>query len=71
MLTAQTTPPVVGLLNTKQAAARLGISVRSLQERVALRDIAKIKIGKYIRFDPADLDAFIDRHRLRARGWKA
>jgi len=61
---------VIGLLNTKQAAATLGISVRSLQEHAAARDLAFVKIGRSIRFDPADLAVFINKNRRRARGWK-
>jgi len=59
-----------GLLNTAEAAASLGISKRSLQERVQDRELAFVKIGRSIRFDPSDLAAFIDRNRVKARGWK-
>ena len=59
------------LLTTTQAAAALGIGKRTLQERVAAREIAAVKIGKSVRFDPADLKAYAERCKLKAIGWKA
>ena len=59
------------LLTTPQAAAVLGIGKRTLQERVAAREIAAVKIGKSVRFDPADLKAYAERCKLKAIGWKA
>jgi len=67
--TAAITAPVQ-LLNSKQAAASLGLGVRTLQERVAAREIGSIKIGKSVRFHPDDIAAFIERNRLKAVGWK-
>jgi excisionase family DNA binding protein len=58
------------LLNTNQAAAVLGIGRRTLQELVAGREIGAIKIGKSIRFAQSDLEAFIERNRVKAIGWK-
>lgn len=59
-----------GLVDTDEAAAALGISRRKLQELVSSREIDFIKIGRSIRFDPADIERFKDAHRVRARGWK-
>lgn len=59
------------LLNTFQTATELNISKRSLQELVADRKIGFIKFGRNIRFDRADIAAFIDSHRCQAVGWKA
>ena len=58
------------LLQTDAAAAYLGIARRTLQELVQNRKVSFIKIGRSIRFDPADLDTFIESRRVRARGWK-
>jgi excisionase family DNA binding protein len=58
------------LLNTTESAAYLGIGRRTIQERVAARELACVKIGKSIRFDVADLDAFIESRKVKARGWK-
>jgi|GEM_PF-3027786 excisionase family DNA binding protein len=59
------------LLNTREAAAALGIGKRTLQEHVALREIAIVKIGRRALFDQADLADFVERHRIKSRGWKA
>ena len=59
------------LLNTIQTATELNISKRSLQELVADRKIGFIKFGRNIRFDRADIAAFIDSHRRQPVGWKA
>jgi excisionase family DNA binding protein len=58
------------LLDTKEAAARLGIGKRTLQERVAAREIGHVKIGRSVRFHPDDITAFIERNRFLAVGWK-
>lgn len=60
----------VKLLNTEQAADRLAMGLRTLQERVAAREIGVIKIGKSVRFHPDDLNEFIERNRVKAIGWK-
>lgn len=60
----------VKLLNTEQAADRLAMGLRTLQERVAAREIGVIKIGKSVRFHPDDIEAFIERNRVKAIGWK-
>lgn len=55
---------VARLMDTNQAAEYLAISKRSLQEKMAKREIAYVKIGKSVRFHPDDLKVFIDRHRI-------
>lgn len=60
----------IQLLKTDEAAAALGIGRRTLQERVAARELACVKIGKSIRFHPDDISAFIERNRHKALGWK-
>jgi len=69
-----TTPPAspeaFQLLNTKQAAACLGIGIRTLQERVAAREIAAVKIGKRVLFDIEDLRAFVQSSKAKAVAWK-
>lgn len=61
---------LIKLLKTDQAAEVLGIGRRTLQEKVEAREIACIRIGRAVRFDPADLAAFIERNRVKAIGWK-
>lgn len=58
------------LLTTIQAAASLGVGKRTLQERVAAREIATVRIGRCVRFLPDDLAAFVERNRVKAIGWK-
>ena len=58
------------LLNTDEAAACLGIGKRTLQELTASRKLAFIKFGRNVRFDMADLDAFKEKNRVKAIGWK-
>ena len=62
--------PHFKLLDTDEAAAALGIGRRTLQERVAAREIGCVKIGRAVRFHPDDLAAFIERNRQKPAGWK-
>jgi excisionase family DNA binding protein len=59
------------ILNTTEAARYLSIGKRTLQEHVAAREITSIKLGRAIRFDMADLDAFIEGRKRKAIGWKS
>lgn len=47
------------LLTVDQAADRLGTSPRFIRRLVAERRIAFTKLGKHVRIDTADLDAFV------------
>jgi excisionase family DNA binding protein len=47
------------LLTIEEAAARLKMSVRYVRRLVAERRIAFHKLGRAVRFDPADLAAFV------------
>ena len=47
------------LLTVLQAAERLGTSPRFIRRLVAERRIAFAKLGKHVRIDAADLDAFV------------
>lgn len=48
------------LLTTKQAAKALAISERTLWELTRRGEIRRIKIGASVRYDPRDLQAWID-----------
>lgn len=48
-----------GLLTIPEAAARLGTPTRFVRRLVAERRIGFTKVGRYVRFSHADLDAFI------------
>jgi excisionase family DNA binding protein len=58
------------LLDTLAAARFLSMGKRTVQELVAARKLAFIKIGRATRFHVADLEAFIDSNRVKAAGWK-
>ena len=50
--------PSAPLVDIDQAAQRLGVTVRSMRRLIDERRIPHHKIGKYVRFGPADLDRF-------------
>lgn len=46
-------------LDIAHAAAYLGVSERWVRRAVAERRVRHYKVGKLLRFDPRDLDAFL------------
>lgn len=58
------------LLDTLETARFLGVGKRTVQELVADRKLAFVKIGRSIRFAPADLAAFVEANKIKAAGWK-
>ncbi len=59
-------PPKPGLMDITAVAARLGVSVRRVRRLVHERRIPYIKWGHLIRFDPADIEPWIDSARREA-----
>jgi excisionase family DNA binding protein len=55
------------LLTVEEAAERLGTSVRFVRRLIAERRIAYVKLGRYVRLDPADVEAFIAASRVQVR----
>jgi excisionase family DNA binding protein len=53
------------LLNISEVAEMLGVDVRHIRRLVHERRIPYIKWGHLLRFDPAELAAWIDIHRRR------
>jgi len=51
------------LLNTKQAANRLGVLVSWISEKTRKGELPCVHLGHYIRFKPEDLDQYIKDHR--------
>jgi excisionase family DNA binding protein len=51
-------PTRVRYLNIDEAADYLNVTVRFVRRLVADRRVRHYKVGKFVRFDPADLDAF-------------
>jgi excisionase family DNA binding protein len=52
------------LIDIATAAAHLGVTVRHVRRLVAEKRIPYIKVGHFVRFDPAEFAAWIDRQRV-------
>jgi excisionase family DNA binding protein len=50
------------LLNKREAAARLSVSVRTLDRMRSTGDIQATRVRGAVRFDPAIIDRYIARH---------
>jgi excisionase family DNA binding protein len=50
------------LLNIEQAGERLGVSVRHMRRLVSERRIPYVKWGHLLRFDPKEIDEWLDGH---------
>ena len=55
------------LLTVEEAAERLGTSTRFVRRLVAERRIAYVKVGRHVRLDPTDVEAFIATSRVEVR----
>ena len=58
------------LFNTDETAEILGIGRRTVQEKVASRELGCIRIGRCTRFSTEDIADFVQRNRVKAQGWK-
>jgi excisionase family DNA binding protein len=54
-----------GLLDVNLLARRLGVSERFIRRLVDERRVPFLKIGKFVRFDPAEIDEWIEGQRVR------
>jgi excisionase family DNA binding protein len=54
------------LLDIAAAAERLSTSVRHVRRLVQERRIPVVRVGRLVRFDPVDIDAWLDAHRSSA-----
>lgn len=52
------------LLTIPEAADRLNVSVRNIRHQIYLRKLPIVKVGRLVRIDERDLDAFIDSGRV-------
>jgi excisionase family DNA binding protein len=59
------------LLDKKQAAKCLNVSLRTINRGIKARSIPFVKLGKSVRFIPADLERFIYEHRTAKNGFQA
>ncbi len=53
------------VLTVKEAAERLNVSVRNVREHIYRRRLPVVKIGRLVRIEEGELEAFIDRGRMR------
>jgi len=56
------------LLNIRQAANRLGISVETAYRLARHRELPTLKIGGSLRVDPRELETWLDERRTDRRG---
>ena len=52
------------LLRTREVATRLGISISFAKKLVRSGTLPLVRIGTSVRVPAADLDAYIDKHRV-------
>jgi excisionase family DNA binding protein len=54
------------LLNVKEGAEVLNVSEHTLRQWIHQRRVPVVKLGKAVRFDPEDLQKFIEENRREA-----
>jgi excisionase family DNA binding protein len=52
------------LLDKKETAVLLNISLRNLNTKLKAGAIPHVRLGKLVRFIPSDLDRYIQSHRI-------
>lgn len=55
---------IAPLLDAKQVAALLGVSVRTVQQLAASRQLPSVPVGRLVRFRPEDVEAFVASRRV-------
>lgn len=53
------------LLTVEEAAERLSVSPRNIRHQIYLRRLPIVKVGRLVRIDERDLEAFIEDGRVR------
>ncbi|OQW34801.1 MAG: hypothetical protein A4E19_17965 [Nitrospira sp. SG-bin1] len=56
------------LLTIEQTAEYLGVSKLTIYDWVSQRRIEYVKVGRLLRFKREQLDRWIDKHTIKARG---
>jgi excisionase family DNA binding protein len=64
---SDTTASGAVLLDRDELAARLGVSERFVRRLVEERRIPYLKIGRFIRFDPVEIDRWLTPQRVEPR----
>lgn len=62
------TDTIPHLLTIDQLAEQLGITVRHVRRLIAERRVPYLKVGKLVRFDPAEIAGWLDEARVRRSG---
>ena len=62
-----TRPPEPVWMGTPEAARRLGVTIRTLRRLIDDGRLPAYRIGRVIRLQQSDLDAFVDASRIRPR----
>ena len=52
------------LISIKELAEYIGVKIGTVYSWVCQRKIAYVKIGRLVKFDKAELDKWIERHRV-------
>jgi excisionase family DNA binding protein len=58
---------VAPLIDTHAVAEVLGVTPRHIQRLVAERRIPYLKVGRFVRFDPGELNVWLDDLRVEPR----
>lgn len=53
------------LLTIEEAADRLSVTPRNIRHQIYLRRLPIVKVGRLVRIDERDLEAFIETNRVR------
>jgi excisionase family DNA binding protein len=59
--------PELKLWNIRQTAEATGLSVNTLYSWISQKKITYIKAGRKVLFDPRDLQAWIESHKVRQK----
>jgi excisionase family DNA binding protein len=72
-MTVRQVPTLPTLIDIATAAEHLGVTVRHVRRLVAEKRIPYVKVGHFVRFDPAEVAGWIDRQRVSgpAQRWSA
>jgi excisionase family DNA binding protein len=62
---SQTLPTLIDIAT---AAHHLGVTPRHIRRLVAERRIPYLKVGHYVRFDPGELEAWLNGHKVQPAG---
>jgi excisionase family DNA binding protein len=58
------TDPLPHLLTIEELADHLGVNVRHIRRLIAERRVPYMKVGRLVRFDPADVAVWLARTRV-------